>query len=140
VLEIFDGNKIVEAWDSKFGKTYFRDELEELADKIENHSKLKVAGFVSNLTIERKSELAQRIEELELEFGVKVHLLTFKEWLEFQLNCYCPSGRIDTKVLATSWLNAYMLTLGLRKVSIAPIDEPCQQWVSALIASLESQN
>jgi hypothetical protein len=45
-VEILQSKEIIESWDSKFGKTYLREELEELVDKLEAHSSVEIVGFI----------------------------------------------------------------------------------------------
>lgn len=45
-VEIIDNDQIIESWDAKFGKSYLRDELEELNEKLAMHPLVERAGFV----------------------------------------------------------------------------------------------
>jgi len=47
-IEILQARQIIESWDAKYGKSYLRDELEELADKLEAHPAVVLAGFVTS--------------------------------------------------------------------------------------------
>ena len=135
-IELFEGKNIVEAWDAKFGKSYFRDEIEELAEKIVERPKLKVAGFVCNTKIQRESELKNRIAEIESEYGITLVLINFADWISLQIKNYVGGKDISEGTIAKAWLHAYSESLSLRRVEIAPIDEPCQQWLESLLKCL----
>ena len=65
VVAGLQGMHIIESWDAKYGKSYLRDELEELKDKLGEHPETAVAGFVVNQTPDLTSEIADRTDELQ---------------------------------------------------------------------------
>lgn len=132
-IELLIAGNIVEAWDAKYGQAYLRDELEELADKLlANQDDVFLAGFVTSVEPERSQELAFRCQEIEEEFGVSVEILTFSEWVQKQFMRVRETGLVTEKQLASDWLIAYTESLAQKRRNLAPIDEPCQQWLADL--------
>ena len=131
-VELLEQGQIIEAWDAKFGKSYLRDELEELADKIPLHPDLKSVGFVTSGEPERLDELALRLHDLGELFGVTPEILTFQTWVERQFTRSIQDGSVSKSELSSNWLRAYVESLSLKRTDLAPIDEPCYQWLDAL--------
>jgi hypothetical protein len=138
-IELLASGDIIEAWDAKFGKTYLRDELEELAEKVAAHHALGLVGFVTSSPIERRNELLPRIAELEDEYKVEISIITFAEWVDLQFAFGIESGNVSSETLALAWLTAYTETLAQRRKELAPIDEPSYQWLRSLKALLHAQ-
>ncbi|MEB3341819.1 hypothetical protein [Okeania sp.] len=136
-IEILEKGNIIEAWDAKYGKAYLRDEIEELADKLLSHSHVKLAGFVTSVKLQRQSELISRCEELEEEFGISLEILTFIDWVQNKFNQAIEKGFLTEEKLAGAWLIAYAESIAQKRRNIAPIDEPCQQWLVTLKDILE---
>lgn len=130
-IELLSSGEIVEAWDAKYGKTYLRDELEELEDKLSAHSGVMVAGFVTSGEIDRLDELKARISEIEEAHGVEVRLLRYSDWLDEKFE-YGEAIGVSEEALAASWLTAYVETLAQKRREIAPVDEPCYNWLESL--------
>lgn len=137
-VELIENGEITEAWDAKYGKSYLREELEEVCEKIVDHDNIQVVGFVTNVKIQRTLELDKRIADVSELHGVKFLILTFDEWANLVLNRCISSKMITQEELARSWLRAYANTLALKKRSVAPIDEPCMEWVNLLIDILKT--
>ena len=137
-IEILSGQDIIEAWDAKYGKAYLRDEIEELADKLQEHPNVDLAGFVTSVKPERWSELDSRCQELEDMLGIYLKILTFEEWVKEQLNRTLAQKIVTEGKLAQSWLVAYVESLAQRRRNIAPVDEPCYQWLKTLKIILEN--
>lgn len=57
--------------------------------------------------------------------------------LESMFKRCIDSTLIDEKRLSQEWIKAYVLTLAQRKRLIAPIDEPCMEWIQLLIKQME---
>lgn len=130
-IEILEGASIVEAWDAKFGKTYLRDELEEISDKLEAHPDVHLAGFVTSAPPERLDELEARRLEIEEVYGISLEIMTLQEWVGEQFKRAEKEG-VEESPLATHWITAYVESLAQRRPEIAPIDEPCFQWLESL--------
>ncbi len=137
-IEILQARQIIEAWDAKYGKAYLRDEVEELADKLEAHSTVVLAGFVTSVEPERREELVFRCQEIEDLFGVSLEILTFREWIKKQFSRTLEEGIVTEQELACAWITAYTESLAQRRRDMAPIDEPCHQWLTTLKGILES--
>lgn len=126
-IELVRGGDIVESWDAKYGKTYLRDELEELSEKIDHHTFLSQAGFVTSDVPIKKKELLERQQDIENISGVKIVICDFESWLDIQIKQY---GLIEN--LGNLWLEAYTESLAQERRNIAPIDEPCFEWLKLL--------
>ncbi|MHC5938326.1 hypothetical protein [Nostoc sp.] len=131
-IELLEDRQIVEAWDAKYGKSYLRDEIEELSEKLEVHPAVRKAGFVTSLEAERIDELMPRCNEIEEIFGISLEIVTFKKWVELQFARTLAEEAATEQELASAWLIAYTESLAQRRRDIAPIDEPCYQWVLKL--------
>jgi hypothetical protein len=123
-----NGLSIIEAWDAKFGKTYLRDELEELSDKLESHSETELVGFITDETPNLGKEIEKRVKELEDVFNLSINILSFDDWVSFQLEKYA----VDKEDLAKRWITCFTESLCQKRRSIAPIDEPTFDWVQSL--------
>ena len=77
-IELLEDEQIVEAWDSKYGKGYLREEIEEAIEKLQNHDSVKLIGFVTNTEIERTDEISNRIEEIKQLYSVNFEVITFE--------------------------------------------------------------
>lgn len=137
-IELLENRQIVESWDAKYGKTYLRDEIEEIADKLEVHTAVVKAGFVTSVEPERLEELKPRCREIEEDFGISLEIITFKNWVEEQFSRGVAEGIVTEEELASAWLTAYAESLAQRRREIAPIDEPCYQWLTTLKEILSS--
>ena len=123
---------VLEAWDAKYGKPYLRDELEELNDKLEMHPETVEAGFVVDRDPIIDADILHRIEELNFLHDIDIKILTFDEWVDYQLNRY----GIQESSIMDDYLRAYAESLALRRQEIAPIDEPADQWLQDLLRLL----
>lgn len=133
-IELRDGTVIMEAWDAKYGKPYLRDELEELRDKILTVPGARVAGFICDCDVDRRSDIVRRTNEIAAETDVDIQLLSFDEWLIRQTEQLNPSQK---KRLAETWLIAVAESFAQRRLDIAPIDEPCDEWLNDLYSLLK---
>ncbi|OYD87360.1 hypothetical protein CDG77_29800 [Nostoc sp. 'Peltigera membranacea cyanobiont' 213] len=138
-IELLEDRQIVEAWDAKYGKSYLRDEIEELSEKLEIHPAVKKAGFVTSIEAERINELVSRCHEIEEIFGISLEILTFEEWVELQFSRTLIEEVATEQELASAWLITYTESLAQQRRDIAPIDEPCYQWLLKLNETLISQ-
>lgn len=137
-IEILQANQIIESWDAKYGKAYLRDELEELAEKLEAHPTVLLAGFVTSVKPQRREEVTSRIQEIEEYFDITVEILTFKDWIRKQFNRGVENNIVTEQELAKAWITAYTESLAQHRQEIAPIDEPCYQWLSTLNLILQT--
>lgn len=131
-IELLEGSDIVESWDAKYGKSYLREEIEEAAEKIQNHNHVQVVGFVTNAKIQRTNEMDKRIVDLSSLYGVEFKIIEYNDWVDLMFKRCIDSSLIDERKLSQEWITAYVLTLSQRKRSIAPIDEPCMEWIQIL--------
>ncbi len=128
-----EGNMdIIEAWDAKYGKTYLRDELEELNDKLKFHPQATMAGFVTDQKPNLKGEIKNRMKEIEDNFGTEICIMGFREWVEFHINNY----KLDSSKIGAKWLVAIAETICQKRREIAPIDEPTTEWVKTFVKSV----
>ncbi|MBA3469936.1 MAG: hypothetical protein H0T53_09865 [Herpetosiphonaceae bacterium] len=131
-IEIKNGDHIVETWDAKFGKSYLRDELDELNDKLSSHLSVEKAGFVTSVVPDRLEELTILINDIEQIHGTSIEILLFEDWVERQFAIAISSGGITEQALANDWLLSYVESLAQKRPHIAPIDEPCYRWLEIL--------
>lgn len=124
---------ILESWDAKYGKSYMRDELEELSDKLELHVETELAGFVTNQAPDLREEISNRTIEIEEIFNVKIEILSFKDWVNYQTERF----DIDRDELGHTWLQCFTESLCQKRRAIAPIDEHTFEWVSGLKTLIE---
>jgi len=118
---------IIESWDAKYGKTYLRDELEELNDKLKLHLQVKIAGFVTDKNPNLSLEIKERIDELKQIYETDVRIMEFGEWVDFQIKKY---GLKPDKI-GEKWLTAIGESICQHRREIAPIDEPAAEWVES---------
>ncbi len=136
-IELEEDDLIIISWDAKYGKPYLREELDELRDKLISHSEVKLAGFVSNTNLDKRRDIIEKMQEIELETGVEIQLLTFDELIDHEL----ASVNSETKDnIAHRWLKALVETFAQKRTKIAPIDEPCENWINDLIGILEKHS
>lgn len=132
-VELREGKILVESWDAKYGKSYLRDELEELNDKLDLHQSVKTAGFVCSGAPELSREIEQRAAEIEEIHATKIELLSLEEWTQQQFERVAEQrSGFDEAQVATAWMLAYAESLSQRRTGIAPIDEPCNAWLQSL--------
>jgi len=136
-IELLEGDEIVESWDAKYGKGYLREEIEEAAEKIPEHNSIRIVGFVTNVDIQRTKELDRRINDLSELHGVDFQIVSYTEWVQVIFKRSTDSSMIDESQLARAWIKAYVYTLAQRKRDVAPIDEPCLEWVRLLHKELD---
>ena len=133
LLERKNSMTIIESWDAKYGKTYLRDELEELRDKLETHPETKLAGFVTDSTPILNSEIKTRVQELEEMFDTVIRIESLEMWYTNAISEY----RIDNEdVFLKQWLSTFFDYLFLKKMYFAPIDEPTNVWIEECLKIL----
>jgi hypothetical protein len=123
---------IIESWDAKYGKSYLRDELEELNDKLKSHPQTTLVGFVTDQQPNLKPEIKSRIEELELIHDTEIHILEFGEWVNYEINKY----GLNPENVGAKWLIAIAESICQMRREIAPIDEPTTEWVESFTESI----
>lgn len=128
-VELKEGRRIVEAWDAKYGKSYLYDELDELRDKLEANPGVLLAGFIVDDSLDLKAEIEEKADEVSITTDTDVRLYTFKEWVNSKLD---EVPERERTALAKEWLTAVVESFARRRLEIAPIDEPCEGWLSDL--------
>jgi len=136
-IELLEGEEIVESWDAKYGKSYLREEIEEAAEKIPDHDRIRIVGFVTNVPIQRTAELDGRIADLSAVHDVRFTIMAYDDWVRMCYKRCIDSSLIKESELSKQWITAYVLTLAQRKREIAPVDEPCLEWVRLLKTEIE---
>ena len=126
---------IVESWDAKFGKPYLWDELVELGEKLAEKPGVKVAGFVTDGKPTLRNDLLNRKNEIANDTGTLIEIHSFRDWVRIQTGNLSPAQRAN---LPKAWLKAAAETFGRKRLSIAPIDEPCDKWLSDFTSALNS--
>lgn len=124
---------ILEAWDAKYRKPYLLDELAELADKLELHPETELAGFVVDNKPEMTADILARKSEIAELFQTQIEILSFDDWVLF------TTRELDIPELPHLWLTAFVESFCQKRRDIAPIDEPCNDWVNDLIKLLHEK-
>ena len=138
-IELLEDGEIIESWDAKYGKGYLREEIEEATEKLSSHNEIQRVGFVTTVPIERTKEIANRISEIRPIYGVDFELMHFDDWVDMIFD-KCVEGDFTTESdLAKNWIITYSKYLGQQMRNIAPIDEPCLDWVESLTKDLKGQ-
>lgn len=132
-IELAENKIIIEAWDAKYGKPYLRDELEELRDKLLSHPEVKVAGFVVDSDVDRRNDIITRSKEIELETSTEIKLFSFSEWVDYETKGLSQSQK---DLIAYRWIVAIVESFAQRRLALAPIDEPCDEWLIDLINAM----
>lgn len=127
---------ILEAWDAKYGKEDLREEVEELSEKLQDHPDCALAGFVANQHLKISEKLRSRIQEIEELHDTKIELLNIYEFFEVILSQYDVSRSDFLK----NWLTVFIECICQKRRDQAPIDEPCDGWITDLIARFESSS
>jgi hypothetical protein len=135
-VELLEGDDIIESWDGKYGKSYLREEIEEACEKIVGHDHIQVVGFVTNTRIQEPKEIRRRLEELEALHGIRFVITDFDDWSNEVIGRCIETRMVDESYMAGEWLSCYVLSLAQKKRGIAPIDEPCMEWVKSLTERL----
>ena len=131
-IELLEDGEIVESWDAKYGKSYLREEIEEAVEKIPEHNSVRIVGFVTNVPIQRTAELDRRIADLSGLHDVEFTIVSYDDWVRMVYQRCVDSSLISEMKLSNEWITAYVLTLSQRKREVAPVDEPCIEWVRLL--------
>jgi hypothetical protein len=138
-IELLENNEIIESWDAKYGKAYLRDEIDEVMEKVINHDSIQTLGFVTTIEPIKNKEIEKKIADYKETHGITVQVITFEEWIKIIYKKVTPelSSEID---LSSAWLTAYVESLAQKRREIAPIDEPCIEWVLELKAKFCADN
>ncbi len=126
------GMAIMEAWDAKYGKPYLRDELEELSEKLALHQETKIAGFVVDTAPANRPDIEERRKEIEELHDVSIQMMSFSEWVLAVVDRF----NADPLKVSKLWVKCFVESLCQKRREIAPIDEPCDLWVSELRSAL----
>ena len=131
-----DNDRIVlEAWDAKYQKTYLYDELDELMEKLTCQHEVQLVGFVTTEPPTIDEHIQEKLQQARERFNVDVHILTFEQWSEVVFSLYDDLDEIN---LSQDWITNLILSLGQLKRDIAPIDEPCENWIKELTKELRT--
>ncbi len=137
-IEFIEHLQIVESWDAKFGKSYLREEIEEACEKIASHELINRIGFVTDSKVLESEEIKHRIEELEVFHNIKIEILTFDDWAARKFEEIAKV--VETQHFPFNWLYNYASYFCQKRRDVAPIDEPCKEWVKSLKEILIQKN
>jgi len=136
-VELLEDDHIIESWDAKYGKGYLREEIEEALEKLENHHYVRLVGFVTTVDIEKGDEISKRIMEIKELYGIDFVVTTFDKWVD---KIYDDAKDCTNEVdLSSKWLSLYCEYLAQKRRDVAPIDEPCLEWVCSLLKILKQR-
>lgn len=122
------GLDILESWDAKYGKPYLRDEIEELHDKLEAHPEVEVAGFVTDTEPDLRADILERKAEIAAIHDISLEIQGFDTWVDTQLDRIANLNETAHQ----EWLIAFAESICQRRRERAPIDEPCDAWITEL--------
>ena len=129
-----NGNLIIESWDAKFGTHYYLDELDFLLEKLSAHPECKRAGFITDKSHKVDKETLEKIEYIREAFGVEVQILGLGQWIQYAIN----QAGVKPDAVARDWVLNIHGYLSLKLRDQAPIDEPTERWLNALLEVLVS--
>jgi len=127
------GMDIIESWDAKFGKTYLRDELEELSDKLAAHPQCTICGFITDGSPNMKEEIIERSKEISILHDTELVIIKFSDWATSQIERF----ELDKDIIGVKWMIAIIECVSQKRREFAPIDEPTGEWVEYLKTVLE---
>ena len=128
--------EIVASWDAKYGKANLRDEIEEMDTKFYANTPPNIFGFVTSVDPELTLEIKKRRDEVSLKHSVDISIACFEDWISQQVDSALALG-ISEEELSAHWIRAFSESLAQRRREMAPIDEPCLDWLKTLQAQLE---
>lgn len=131
-----DGLDILESWDAKYGKTYLRDELEEINEKLIHHPQCKAAGFITDAQPNLKKEITDRMEELSIIHEVTLGIFKFSDWVNLQTARF----ELNYDGVGKNWITALVESICQQRRERCPIDEPTGEWVESLTAKLTEKS
>ncbi|MDP2902428.1 MAG: hypothetical protein Q8N96_04900 [Methylovulum sp.] len=131
-IELIEDLNIIESWDAKYGKAYLRDEIDEVIEKLAGHNSVGLVGFVTTLTPTINKEIRNKLDSAKELYGIDIKILTFEEWVEDIFSRSLKENYITEIELAKNWLLAYAESIAQKRRDVAPIDEPCIEWVKEL--------
>lgn len=137
-IELLENSEIVESWDAKYGKNYLRDEIDEVSEKLALHDKVEIVGFVTTDTPVRNDEISTKIRDVKDLYGLDIEIMSFKDWIDWNFGRVQESELATKEELSSMWLLAYAESLAQKRRDIAPIDEPCFDWVTLLTEEIKN--
>ncbi len=76
-----------------------------------------------------KPEVIERQNDFSALTNVEILLFNFNDWLKYQTEDLSP---VQKNLLATEWVRAVVETFARRRYDVAPLDEPCENWLQDL--------
>ncbi len=131
-IELLENGQIIESWDAKYGKGYLREEIEEVVEKFQDHDSVKTVGFVTNVPIDRTDEIQKRIDEVDQLYSITLKVLPYLDWVNLIYDRVLASEMISEAEFSQNWFTMYCHYLAQKRRDVAPIDEPCLEWVKSL--------
>ncbi|MCH5190324.1 MAG: hypothetical protein J1F37_07160, partial [Oscillospiraceae bacterium] len=95
----------------------------------------KVAGFVVDSPVDLRRDIEKRKNELQVETGAEIYLLSFDEWVSYEV---ANLNQDQKNALGYSWIVALVESFAQRRLDLAPIDEPCDAWINDLISIMNN--
>ena len=105
----------------------------KIRDKLLTHPDCRVAGFVVDSDVDLRRDIVNRKKELEIENSTEIHLFSFDQWVDYEVS---QLNEPQKNMLGYRWLKAVVESFAQRRLQVAPIDEPCDAWISDLISTL----
>lgn len=92
-----------------------------------------MAEFVVDSDVDLRTGIVKRKEEIETETATRIMLLSFEQWVDYELE---RSTGANKAPLGYHWLKAVVESFAQKRLTLAPIDEPCDAWIGGLIRIL----
>lgn len=136
-IELLKNNSIIESWDAKYGKNYLSDEIDEVSEKLKLHNKARIVGFVTFDSPVVDTVINEKINKVKITHGINIEIMSFNDWVKSIYDRVEELELLKKDDLSRYWLLAYAESLAQKRRDIAPIDEPCFEWVTSLRSILE---
>jgi len=107
-------------------------------EKVIHHGSIDTLGFVTTMEPIKNKEIEKKISDYKETHGITVQILTFDEWIDYIYQRVSTPELSNESDLSAAWLIAYTESLAQQRRDIAPIDEPCIEWVLELKAKFEA--
>jgi hypothetical protein len=137
-VEILENGNIIESFDAKYGKVYLREEIEEASEKVATHNFIQIVYFVTDNPVQQSKEIRTRLKDLSDLHNIDFNIISFNEYIDIIFARAISAGTATEEELSHLWVSTYIRSLTQQNRELAPIDEPCHQWVESFNLILKS--
>ena len=107
-----------------------------IIEKLKNHNSVGLVGFVTTLPPIINKEIIDKLENAKQLHGIDIQIVVYEEWVQSIFNRALNDNLITEIDLAKNWLRTYAECIAQKRRDLAPIDEPCIEWVKELSEKL----